>query len=115
MGADYLGVGPGAFSTAGGKRWHNVKDTPRYMAMTIAGQNTAMEIEELSPENRRTERFGLELRTARGLPLNLITAESRKMLETLRDQGLLEFDEQFVRLTRAGKPLVDPIAVALMG
>jgi coproporphyrinogen III oxidase-like Fe-S oxidoreductase len=33
----------------------------------------------------------------------------------LRDQGLLEFDEQRVRLTRAGKPLVDPIAVALMG
>ena len=37
------------------------------------------------------------------------------MLETLREQGLLSCDENYVRLTRAGKPLVDPIAVALMG
>ncbi|WP_395715534.1 radical SAM family heme chaperone HemW [Prosthecobacter sp.] len=115
LGEDYLGIGPGAFSTVDGKRWHNVKDTPRYMEMTLAGEDTATDIEELTPENRRTERFGLELRTARGLPLDLITAESRKMLETLREQGLLDFDEQFVRLTRSGKPLVDPIAVALMG
>lgn len=115
FGADYLGIGPGAFSTIGGKRWHNVKDTPRYMQMTLAGEDTATEIEELTPENRRTERFGLELRTSRGLPLDLIAPESRKMLDTLRDQGLLSFDESHVRLTRAGKPLVDPIAVALMG
>lgn len=115
MGEDYLGIGPGAFSTVGGKRWHNVKDTPRYMQMTLAGEDTATEVEELTPENRRTERFGLELRTARGLPLELITPESRRMLDTLRDQGLLNFDESHVTLTRAGKPLVDPIAVALMG
>jgi oxygen-independent coproporphyrinogen-3 oxidase len=115
LGADYLGIGPGAFSTIGGKRWHNIKDTPRYMAMTLAGEDTATEIEELTPEQRRTERFGLELRTARGVPLALITPESRKMLDTLRDQGLLIYDEDHVRLTRAGKPLVDPVAVALMG
>lgn len=114
LGEDYLGIGPGAFSTVEGKRWHNVKDTPRYIAMTLAGENTKTDVEELTPEQRRTERFGLELRTARGLPVDLIAPESRKMLETLRGQGLLAFDEQFVRLTRAGKPLVDPIAVALM-
>jgi len=115
LGEDYLGIGPGAFSTVAGKRWQNVKDTPRYMAMTLAGESTITEVEDLTPENRRTERFGLELRTSRGLPLELIQAEARKMLDTLRDQGLLEFDEAFVRLTRSGKPLVDPIAVALMG
>lgn len=115
LGEDYLGIGPGAFSTVGGKRWHNVKDTPRYMALALAGDDTAVEVEELTPENRRTERFGLELRTARGLPLDLIAPDSRRMLDTLRDQGLLDFDDQLVRLTRTGKPLVDPIAVALMG
>jgi len=115
LGKDYLGIGPGAFSTVGGRRWNNVKDTPRYMAMTLAGEATAVDVEELTPDQRRTERFGLELRTARGLPLTLINPESRKMLETLRDQGLLSHDESHVRLTRAGKPLVDPIAVALMG
>ena len=115
LGEDYLGIGPGAFSTVGDKRWHNVKDTPRYMAMTLAGEDTAVDIEELTPDERRTERFGLELRTARGLPLKIVAPESRRMLDTLREQGLLSFDESYVRLTRAGKPLVDPIAVALMG
>lgn len=115
LGEDYLGIGPGAFSTVGMKRWNNVKDTPRYMTMTLAGEETAVDVEELTPEQRRTERFGLELRTARGLPLDLVHAESRKMLETLREQGLLSYDAGHVRLTRVGKPLVDPIAVALMG
>ncbi|OYW75360.1 MAG: hypothetical protein B7Z37_13710 [Verrucomicrobia bacterium 12-59-8] len=115
LGEDYLGIGPGAFSTVGGKRWNNVKDTPRYMAMTLDGEATAVDVEELTAEQRRTERFGLELRTARGLPLALIHPESSKMLETLREQGLLSYDEEHVRLTRVGKPLVDPIAVALMG
>jgi len=115
LGEDYLGIGPGAFSTMGNRRWHNVKDTPRYMAMTLAGEDTTTEVEELTLEQRRTERFGLELRTARGLPLEMIAPESRRMLETLRDQGLLSFDAERVWLTRAGKPLVDPVAVALMG
>mgnify|MGYP001329930560 CR=1 FL=1 len=115
MGADYIGIGPGAFSTAGGRRWKNVADTDRYIAMTLAGESTETDVEMLTEDERRTERFGLELRTARGLPVDLVSAESRRMLETLREQGLLNVEDQFVRLTRSGKPLVDPIAVALMG
>lgn len=115
LGADYLGIGPGAFSTVVGRRWKNVPDTDRYIALTLAGESTVTDVEELTAEDRRTERFGLELRTKRGLPLNLIVPDQRRMLDTLRDQGLLEYDDAFVRLTRAGKPLVDPIAVALMG
>lgn len=115
LGADYIGLGPGAFSTVANKRWKNVANTDRYIALALAGENTATDVEQLTPEQRRTERFGLELRTSRGLPLDLVAPESRRMLETLRDQGLLAIDDHFVRLTRAGKPLVDPIAVALMG
>ncbi|MBL9131551.1 MAG: radical SAM family heme chaperone HemW [Verrucomicrobiaceae bacterium] len=115
LGADYLGIGPGAFSTIEGRRWKNVADTDRYIAMTLAGESTVTDLEEITAENRRTERFGLELRTARGLPLDLIAPASRRMLDTLRDQGLLDYDAGFIRLTRQGKPLVDPIAVALMG
>ncbi len=115
LGADYLGIGPGAFSTLEGRRWKNVPDTDRYIALTLAGDNTATDVEVLNDENRRTERFGLELRTKRGLPLDLIAPDQRRMLDTLRDQGLLGYDEAFVSLTRTGKPLVDPIAVALMG
>lgn len=115
MGADYVGIGPGAFSTMEGRRWKNVADTGRYIAMTLRGENTETDVEALTDEQRRTERFGLELRTARGLPLEVVPDESRRMLETLSEQGLLVVDGVYVTLTRAGKPLVDPIAVALMG
>lgn len=115
IGADYIGIGPGAFSTSSGRRWKNVADTDRYIAMTLAGESTETEVETLTEEERRTERFGLELRTARGLPVDLVHPDSHRMLETLREQGLLVVENQFVRLTRSGKPLVDPIAVALMG
>ncbi|MGV3659765.1 MAG: radical SAM family heme chaperone HemW [Prosthecobacter sp.] len=115
MGADYIGIGPGAFSTMRGRRWKNVADTERYIAMTLAGESTEADVETLTDEERRTERFGLELRTARGLPLDIVGPDSRRMLDTLREQGLLTVEGDFIRLTRSGKPLVDPIAVALMG
>lgn len=115
LGADYLGIGPGAFSTIKGRRWKNVPDTDRYIALTLSGGSTVTDVEELTIEHRRTERFGLELRTKRGLPLDLIALDQRRMLDTLRDQGLLDYNETFVWLTRTGKSLVDPIAVALMG
>lgn len=115
MGADYIGIGPGAFSTSGGRRWKKVADTDRYIALTLAGESTETDVETLTEKERRTERFGLELRTARGLPVALVHPDSHRMLETLREQGLLTVEDQFIRLTRSGKPLVDPIAVALMG
>ena len=115
LGADYIGIGPGAFSTFQGRRWKNVADTDRYIALTLRGESTETDVEMLTEEQRRTERFGLELRTARGLPLEVVPEESRHMLETLSEQGLLRVDDHFVKLTRVGKLLVDPIAVALMG
>ncbi len=115
LGADYAGIGPGAFSTLEGRRWKNIADTDRYIALTLAGESTVTDLEHLSDENRRTERFGLELRTARGLPVELIHGDARRMLDTLATQGLLRVEDGHVRLNRAGKALVDPIAVALMG
>jgi oxygen-independent coproporphyrinogen III oxidase len=115
LGHDYLGLGPGAFSTVQGRRWKNIADTASYITRLQQGESVMCEVEQLTEEQRRTERFGLELRTARGLPLELVHDEQRRMLETLREQGLLEVADGFVRLTRQGKPLVDPVAVALMG
>jgi oxygen-independent coproporphyrinogen III oxidase len=99
----------------GGTRWQNVADTGRYIELLAAGQSAALPGEDLTADQRRTERFGLELRTARGLPVPLIQVGSQGMLETLEREGLLRVEEGHVRLTRAGKPLVDSVAVALMG
>lgn len=114
-GADYLGFGPGAFSTISGRRWKNAADTALWMARSLAGQSAAEQAEELDDEARRMERFGLELRTESGLPRALVRPEQEKMLTTLEQEGLLTVSAGQIRLTRIGKPLVDSVAVALMG
>lgn len=115
LGADYLGLGPSAYSTANGNRWQNVADTKQYIDAIKSGQSPALPGEELTLEQRRTERFGLELRTARGLSLSWVNEPERRMVQVLSDEGLLTVKDGFIRLTREGKPLVDSVAVALMG
>lgn len=115
LGADYLGLGPGAFSTLDSRRWKNAADTEAWMARALAGENAAEAAEVLDAEARRVERFGLELRTALGLPRSLVRAGQERMLATLEQEGLLVVEEGRIRLTRTGKPLVDSVAVALMG
>lgn len=115
VGADYLGFGPGAWSTVGGCRWQNVADTTQYLALISEGRSAARPGEQLTDDQRRTERFGLELRTRRGLPVELIKPDQRRMLDTLEREGLLTLEGGFIVLTRQGKTLVDSVAVALMG
>ncbi len=115
LGRDYLGIGPGCTSTVAGRRWQNVRDTARYIESMTAGVFPATDHEDLTPDQRRTERFGLELRTRQGLPLELVEASRRPLLLQLESDGLLSIDHGHIRLKRAGKPLVDSIAVALLG
>lgn len=116
QGSDYLGLGPSAFSTHESRRWQNVCDTARYIAAIASGGSPAWESEEIiTPEKRLVERFGLELRTARGLPAALVGAAQAKMLASLAADGLLRIEQGMIILDRAGKPLVDSIAVALLG
>lgn len=115
MGEEYLGLGPSAFSTVQNHRWQNIPDTTRYLELIKSGQSAAQPGEHLTPAQRRTERFGLELRTARGLPLGLVDEPERRMVQVLQSEGLLTVQEEHIRLTRVGKPLVDSVAVALLG
>lgn len=115
LGEEYLGLGPSAYSTIAGRRWQNVADTAAYMERAQTGRSTAEPGEELDADARRTERFGLELRTAKGLPSELVQPDQQRMLRTLEEEGLLSVAEGRIILTRQGKPLVDSIAVALMG
>ncbi len=114
FGADYVGIGPSACGTIGRQRYQNVADTEAYMDQSRKGILPVGSEEVLSDEERRTERFGLELRTARGLAVGLVRDASLKMLEVLKADGLLVVEEGFVRLTAQGKALADSIAVALL-
>jgi oxygen-independent coproporphyrinogen III oxidase len=115
QGSDYLGLGPSAFSTYQARRWQNVCDTSRYMAAMVSGTPQIQCEELITPEKKLVERFGLELRTARGLPAELVATSQRIMLGSLEADGLLRIEAGMIRLNREGKALVDSIAVALLG
>jgi oxygen-independent coproporphyrinogen-3 oxidase len=108
-GNDYLGLGPGACSTVGLRRWQNRRDTGRYIAALSAGQDPPREQEPLSEEQRQCERLLLGLRTSGGIPASWIGGNSDAALALTR-QGLAELSEGNFRLTPEGRLLADGIA-----
>lgn len=111
-GADYLGLGPGAVSTIGSRRWKTLPDTAAYIDRIQKGEDAATERETLTDEDRRLEAIGLQLRTAKGVPTALI--QSPDPVESLNQQGYIVEHEGHYVLTREGKALADPIAGMLV-
>jgi oxygen-independent coproporphyrinogen-3 oxidase len=90
-GRDYLGVGIGAVSTVGGRRWRNTPRLEAYVEALAAGQPPPREVEELSPAVKREELVMLGLRLDRGLPLAATTgALDEAALARLVRAGLAE-------------------------
>ena len=108
-GKDYLGLGPSAFSTVGGRRWRNIRETGLYSESTLDGK-TAVDFEEdISPEMRRRERAAFGMRTLEGLPV----AEAGTWLEELSGldkEGLVTMERDRWVLTHRGRMLADTVA-----
>ncbi|QSR84215.1 radical SAM family heme chaperone HemW [Methylacidimicrobium sp. B4] len=114
MGNDYLGLGPGACSTVGLRRWQNRRNTTDYIAALSAGQDPPREEEALSKEVRQRERLLLGLRTSRGVPYSWIEGEAEHA-RALIGQGLAELSDGTFRLTPEGRLLADGIAGLFVG
>ncbi len=71
LGRDYLGLGIGAVSTHGGRRWRNAPRLGPYLAALAAtgAEAPPRELEELPEETRLLERVMLGLRLDEPLPL----------------------------------------------
>jgi putative oxygen-independent coproporphyrinogen III oxidase len=68
-GRDYLGLGVGAVSTVGGRRWRNAPGIGGYLAALGAGAPPRREVEVLDRQTRLTERVLLGLRLDEPLAL----------------------------------------------
>jgi len=112
-GADYLGFGPGAFSTVGLARWENIRDTAAYTRRVLAGENVAGFTEQLTPETRRGEIAAFGIRTSRGLSLRDVAPWQAEIAHFL-DIGLLAEDAGRVKLTPRGKLLADAVGRAFV-
>ncbi len=113
-GADYLGFGPGAFSTVDGRRWKNVADTALYTALATSGGALERETEHLTPAQRRTERIALLLRTREGLPLAELGPTAVRVPD-LVSEGLALPHADRVILTPKGRLVADQAALFLIG
>lgn len=114
-GEDYYGLGPGAYGTLGGVRYHNTENTRDYIALLSQRRLPTASTETLIPSQRRTELLGLQLRTDEGLDACLLRPQDATFLELLQQEGLaFPVTGNRLQLTRKGMLLADEIAVRLM-
>ena len=116
-GRDYVGLGPGAASTLGRRRYTNSPDLEAYCRLLEAHGEAPREEEELSEENRLVELVLLGLRTSDGLSLAEFrdrarldfAAWSAGRSRVLVAQGFLEERGGALRLTDEGLPVADAV------
>lgn len=112
-GADYLGLGPSAWSTIGDRRWQNMPDTAAYVQAIGVGIRPLGSDEVLPAQTREAEKIAFGLRMNAGIdPARL--AGNRRLVAELKAAGLLEDHGPRVRLTAPGRLLADEIAAELL-
>jgi len=115
LGHDYLGLGVGAVSTVGERRWRNAASLEGYLAALAAGSAPLREREELLPEVRATERIMLGLRLDEPLALGELSgALDERALARLEGLGLAARDAGTLALTRRGRFLGDGVTASLL-
>ncbi len=112
-GADYLGIGPSAFSTIGNRRWQNVASAEEYSARMLGDLSAVTFKESLDPGMKNGERIAFALRTDQGVPRELLEPWPETFNEFL-SLGFLDNVVDRVVLTRRGKLLADSIAEAFV-
>ncbi len=109
--APYYGFGCSAHGYDGqSRRWSNERDTARYVEAIENGSSAVVEEHELTGNEVRAEAVFLGMRMMRGFDVKQyrelfgvdLRDEHADDLKRFREAGLLEFDGNMIRLTRAG-------------
>lgn len=118
----YIGMGAGAYSSFGGRRFSNVRDPAAYIRMLKAQQRPEVESETVDKAQAMSETAFLALRTAQGL--HLPTFEQRfalpftqfvgNRLRMVEEAGLLEREPEWLRLSKRGRLLGNEVFLRLL-
>jgi oxygen-independent coproporphyrinogen-3 oxidase len=117
LGRDYLGIGVGAVSTIGGRRWRNTPRLAGYLKSLERGTVPEREIESLSTDVLRRERVMLGLRLDEPLVLgDLARVVDGRAVSRLELLGLVQSDtvRQTLTLTRRGRFLGGGVTADLL-
>lgn len=117
LGKKYIGIGPSAHSYDGISRSWNVSNNSIYLK-SISENKLPMETETLTTTDRYNEYVMTGLRTIWGISLKRVEAEfGKNYLDYLNQQsqrfindGLLEIENETLKITKKGKFLSDGIA-----
>jgi oxygen-independent coproporphyrinogen-3 oxidase len=121
-GAPYYGFGNSAHSYDGGRRrWANQRDAAKYVALVERSDSSIAERTELTEADARSEAIFLGLRLMRGIDLNSyrvqfgtdLREQFNGELDRLRDGGLIEVTENWLKLTTRGALLSNEVFAAL--
>ena len=111
-GRPYLGLGAGAHSHRGDRRWWNVRPPEQYMAMVSAGVRPVGGEERLTEEDHRLEQLLLGLRTAAGVPASWVDPSR---IEEFVGSGLADLRDGRLALTERGLFLANEVVLAPSG
>jgi oxygen-independent coproporphyrinogen-3 oxidase len=122
-GAPYYGFGCSAHSFDGeSRRWANERDLAKYVATVERNASPLVEDRRLTEDDRRAEAVFLGMRMMAGVR----TGEFKKLfgvdlrvahaddLENFQHAGLIEFDGDLLKLTRAGALLSNEVFAAFV-
>ncbi len=118
---DYLGFGTSAHSFVNGKRWWNISSLNLYLNSINEKQSAAANFEILDIEQLHDEFIMLSLRSG-GLNLNELTRKfnydflkrNSKLIDELKQNGFLNYDSEFIKLTQKGFSVCDEIVQRLI-
>jgi len=114
-GRDYLGLGIGAVSTVGSRRWRNAPRLADYLQTLAARSTPPREHEPLGADVRRRERVMLGLRLDEPLPVaGLEQALDSEALVRLARLGLVERGAGTLALTTRGRFLGGGVTAELL-
>jgi oxygen-independent coproporphyrinogen-3 oxidase len=113
LGADYLGLGPSAFSTVGSRRWQSVSDTASYCERIEQSGRAESFSEALSKTTRLGEYIAFGLRTNRGVTREVVAPWQNEVADFERE-GFLRAEGARLLLTRRGKLLADAVAATFV-
>jgi oxygen-independent coproporphyrinogen III oxidase len=115
----YIGLGAGAHSFDGMRRWSNVHDSAKYVACIEGGISPREMIEAVTQQQALDEELFLGLRQLEGIDLARVEKKYGVSLQTriagLREQGLLEMDGAKLRLAPAHLTVSNEVFVELLG
>jgi oxygen-independent coproporphyrinogen-3 oxidase len=122
----YIGFGAGAHSFDGTQRWANVHDPAEYARCVEGGLSPREQIETVSVQQAFEEEFFLGLRQLEGIDLKRISqdygasqserlASLRDRMERLNSQGMIEIENDRLRLCRSKLSVSNEVLVELLG